>query len=236
MVAKGQRVVGYVRVSTDEQGQSGLGLDAQRAAIEQACESRGWQLVEVVEDSGVSGGTLERPGLRRALDLIASGEADGLVASKLDRLARSSIGFGRLIEWCEASGAALVALDADVDTSTPSGRMMAGVFAAFAQYEREAIAERTRHALEAKRRRGEAISRPSVLDDEGLVATIRELREQGKGEWAIASELNRRGVPTVRGGSEWRPSAVRTCLQRLEGKAPRRKRRASYDLPEPRTA
>jgi DNA invertase Pin-like site-specific DNA recombinase len=234
MVAKGQKVVGYVRVSTEEQSDSGLGLEAQKAAIRSACETRGWELVEVVEDSGVTGGTLDRPGLRRALEQIAAGEADGLVASKLDRLARSSIGFGRLIEWFEDSDAALVALDLGVDTSTPSGRMMAGVFATFAQYEREAIAERTRHALEAKRGRGEAISRPSVLDRPELVEQIEKLRDQGKGEYAIATALNREGVPTVRGGKEWRPSSVRTALMRLEGKSPRRKRRGSYELPEPK--
>lgn len=236
MVEKGQRVVGYVRVSTDEQGESGLGLEAQREVIESACESRGLQLVEVIEDSGFSGGTLERPGLQRALLLIAEGKAEGLIASNLDRVSRSMVGFGRLVEWFEDSEAALVLLDQGVDTSTAAGRSSVNMMVVQAQYLREAIAERTRLALEAKRRRGEAISRPSVLDQPELVEKIRELHKAGLSDVAIAAELNEQGIPTVRGGAEWRPSAVRTCRLRIEGKAPRRKRRESHDLPKPRKA
>lgn len=83
------RVVGYVRVSTDEQGVSGLGLEAQRAAIDAECRRRGWQLVRVEQD--VAGGAkLDRPGLNAAVLGVASGDVDGLVvASSTGSLARS---------------------------------------------------------------------------------------------------------------------------------------------------
>ena len=89
------RVIGYVRVSTEEQGMSGAGLQAQRAAIIAECERRGWTLVEIAEDVGRSGKDLKRPGIRAALDMLAAGDASALVVAKLDRLSRSMLDFAR---------------------------------------------------------------------------------------------------------------------------------------------
>ncbi len=83
------QATGYVRVSTDEQGRSGLGLDAQQDAIVAECERRGWQLAEVVEDVGYSGKSLNRPGIESALGKLKAGETDVLIVAKLDRLSRS---------------------------------------------------------------------------------------------------------------------------------------------------
>ena len=85
-------VIGYVRVSTEEQGLSGAGLQAQRAAIIAECERRGWELIEIAEDVG-SGKNLKRPGIRAALDTLAAGDASALVVAKLDRLSRSMLDF-----------------------------------------------------------------------------------------------------------------------------------------------
>ncbi len=78
-------VIGYVRVSTEEQGMSGAGLQAQRAAIIAECQRRGWTLVEIAADVGRSGKDLKRPGVRAALDRLAAGDASALVVAKLDR-------------------------------------------------------------------------------------------------------------------------------------------------------
>jgi DNA invertase Pin-like site-specific DNA recombinase len=83
------KVLGYVRVSTDEQRSSGAGLAAQRAAILAEAERRGWQLVEVLEDAGYSGRDLKRPAVQIAMEMLASRDAEGLVVAKLDRLSRS---------------------------------------------------------------------------------------------------------------------------------------------------
>src|SRR5438105_720162 len=88
--------LGYVRVSTDEQAATGHGLDAQRTQLALACEQRGWHLVDVVADEGVSGSTTTRPGLDRVLTLLDAGEADVLVTAKLDRLSRSAAHFHNL--------------------------------------------------------------------------------------------------------------------------------------------
>jgi DNA invertase Pin-like site-specific DNA recombinase len=79
------KIIGYVRVSTGEQAESGAGLDAQRAAIQQAAALRGFELVRIIEDAGASGKTLARPGLVEALDLVESDRADGIMVAKLDR-------------------------------------------------------------------------------------------------------------------------------------------------------
>ena len=205
----GTVVIGYVRVSTHEQASNGYGLDAQEAAIRNECDRRGWALLEVVRDKGASGKSTDRPGLQRALSLIASGQATGLVVSKLDRLSRSVVDFAMLLEWFRSSGATLVALDLGVDTSTPGGELVANVFAAVAQWERRTISQRTREGLAEARTQGKAISRPTV--DPKVAKRIRRMRDRGMTLRAIAAKLNAEGVPTPRGGREWRVSSVQTA-------------------------
>jgi DNA invertase Pin-like site-specific DNA recombinase len=148
------RVVGYVRVSTDEQGMSGAGLEAQRRAIVAECERRGWQLVGVLDDAGYSAKDLKRPGVQEALRVLRAGEASALVVAKLDRLSRSLLDFTALMGAAQKQTWALVALDCAVDTSTPTGEAMANMLATFAQFERRMIAQRTREALAVKRASG----------------------------------------------------------------------------------
>jgi DNA invertase Pin-like site-specific DNA recombinase len=161
-------MLAYTRVSTAEQVYTGYGLEAQAHAITESCDRRRWELVDSIRDEGVSGKDLERPGLYRALERIAAGEADGLVVAKLDRLSRSVVDFGLLLEWFAEAGATLVALDLGVDTSTPGGRLVANVFASVAEWERDTIAARTRDGLAALRAQGKPIGRPAVADDPQL--------------------------------------------------------------------
>ncbi len=123
------RALGYARVSTAEQADSGAGMDAQRHAIRGEVERRGWQLVDVVEDAGYSAKDLRRPGIGVVLERVARGDADVLVVSKLDRLSRSLIDFAQTMATAQREGWALVALDLGVDTATPGGEMMANVLA-----------------------------------------------------------------------------------------------------------
>lgn len=226
-------VLGYARVSTAEQAESGLGLDAQERAIREACDRRGWQLVEVLRDEGKSGKSLDRPALEEALRRIAAGEVGGLVVAKLDRLSRSTVDSGLLFEWFLAAGAALVALDFDIDTSTPGGRLVANVMAAVAEWERDQIEDRTRRALAELRAQGRPAGRPAVADAPGLVARIRAMRAGTDGEpkmtlQAIADQLNAEGIPTLRGAPLWRVSAVQAAV----GYTRPRKRRQPAILPE----
>lgn len=204
------RLLGYTRVSTDEQAASGNGLAAQRRSLEDAARYRGWTLERIVSDEGVSAKSLDRPELIAALQSIRMGEADGLAVSKLDRLTRSVIDFALLVEWFGQQNATLVVLDLQVDTSTPSGRVMANVMASFAQFERELIAQRTREGLAQVRAQGRAISRPTIPAE--VVQQIRDLRDCGLSYQAICDELNRRGVPTARGAKRWTRSSVQSAL------------------------
>lgn len=166
----GKRFIGYVRVSTQEQAVSGLGLDAQRSTIAAEARRRGFELVSVCEDAGVSGKTLDRPGLARALELVEAGEADGIIVAKLDRFSRSLLDFAGLTERSRCHGWALVAVDLAIDTSTAKGELMLNVLATFAQFERRLISERTRDALAAARARGIRLGRPPRLRAEAAAS------------------------------------------------------------------
>src|SRR5436853_5327246 len=144
------RVVGYVRVSTSEQAESGAGLEVQREAIHAEAARRNWSVVAIYEDTASGKSVANREGLALAVEAVERGEAAALVVAKLDRLSRSLIDFAALMERSRTRQWALVALDLGVDTTTPSGELMASVLASFAQFERRIIGQRTRDALAVK--------------------------------------------------------------------------------------
>ena len=212
-------VVGYVRVSTRDQGDSGAGLDAQRDAITRAVEYRGWNLLRIYEDVASGSSMDKRPQLAEALAAIERGEASTLVVAKLDRLSRSAVDFGTLLERATKGGWNVVILDLGVDLSTPAGEMVATVMAAVAQWERRQISQRTREGLAAKKRMGVKLGRPSRLTLDTL-GTLRTLHASGMGYRAIATELNRLSVPTSQGGKRWHASTVKAILSKDEPDEP----------------
>lgn len=211
-MVEGMRVVGYVRVSTQEQSDSGAGLEAQRSAIEQECERKGWELVQVYEDAGASGKTTNgRPGLQEALEAVESGQAGGLVVSKLDRLSRSLMDFAGLMERSQRKGWHLVALDLGVDTSSPQGEMVANVMATFAQFERKLIGQRTKDALAVRKAQGVVLGRPRLMESKTRRRILRA-RSRGDSYAKIADRLNVDGVATAHGGEQWYPSTIRRVV------------------------
>lgn len=208
------RVLLYTRVSTDEQAASGLGLQDQLAALTADAERRKWADVEHVSDEGYSAKSLDRPGIRTALERLSAGEADVLAVTKLDRLSRSVLDFAGLVERSRREGWSLVVLDLGVDTTSAAGDLVANVMASVAQWERRVIGERTSAALRAKRRRGEQVGRPVEIGPD-TDARIRQLRAQGESLRAIADRLNAEGHLTPRGGP-WRHSTVQYALDRMQ--------------------
>lgn len=204
-------VVAYVRVSTDEQAVSGLGLAAQRAAIEAECTRRGLHLLAVHEDAGASARTLDRPGLAAALAELADGAGDVLMVAKLDRLSRTVHDATGLMLAAEREGWGLVALDMAVDTTTAQGAAMAQVLAVFAELERRLIGQRTRDALAVKRAQGVRLGRPRTLPAD-VRARILADRAAGLGWSAIARALEADNVPTAQGGARWWPATVRAVV------------------------
>lgn len=199
-------MLGYTRVSTEEQADSRNGLEAQKETIRLEATRRGWS-VEYFSDEAVSG-KLIGPSLQEALQLLASGQANGLVVAKLDRLSRSIVNAANIIEAAQAQGWSLVILDLGVDLTTAAGRMVAMNLVNFAQYERELISERTKAALAAKKRRGERIGRPRVANP-AVVRRIVADRNGGSTYDAIAAALTADGVLSPLGKPTWQPSTVR---------------------------
>jgi DNA invertase Pin-like site-specific DNA recombinase len=207
------RAVGYARVSTEEQAESGAGILAQLAVIEGEVERRGWDLIRMDVDNAVSGKRMSnRPGLAEALASLANGHADVLVVAKLDRLSRSMLDFCLLLDQARREGWSLVILDLGIDLTTASGEVMAHVAAAFAQFERRLIGQRTRDALAEKRKAGVRLGRPSVLTAD-VVAGITAARGAGQTLSAIADSLNADGVSTAHEGACWYPSTVAAVLR-----------------------
>jgi DNA invertase Pin-like site-specific DNA recombinase len=222
-MGQAERVVGYIRVSTDEQRGSGAGLTAQRQAIARECEHRGWHLVDVIEDAGFSAKDLNRPGVRIALDLLREGGADALVVAKLDRLSRSMLDFASIMAAAQKQGWAMVALDCAVDTTTPAGEAMANVLATFAQFERRLISQRTKDALAIKKAQGVRLGRPRSLPDD-VVDRIANERAESCTLTAIAAGLTNDQVPTAQGGARWYPSTVAAVLKSVQLETERRAR------------
>lgn len=209
------RAIGYTRLSVND-GKNGAGLVAQEEVIRRACADRGWVLAEVLTDHGCSGGNVERPELRWALERLRPGDA--LVVAKLDRLTRSLFDFADLSRRAQGEGWALVALDVGFDTSTPQGEAMANMTATFAQLERRMIGQRIREALAVKREQGVRLGRPPKPTDPEVRRRIRELRDMGLSYRGIADRLNTDETPTA-GGGRWHPNTVKRA-EELRDAAP----------------
>jgi DNA invertase Pin-like site-specific DNA recombinase len=215
-------MLGYRRVSTGRQARSGLGDAAQRSKIKAAGVVGDFDITGWFVDAGETGKNMDRPEFLKALEAIAADEADGLVAAKLDRIARSVQDFSALLDWFVVANKTLVVLDPPIDSSTPSGRLVANILASVAQWEAETIAARTADSLAEKRAQGLPICQPSVVDDPKLTKKIQGLRDKGLSLRAIAQTLNAEGVPTLRGAKQWQVSAIQSALGYKRPASPRR--------------
>jgi peptidoglycan hydrolase-like protein with peptidoglycan-binding domain/DNA invertase Pin-like site-specific DNA recombinase len=204
------RAVGYVSVPRADGG--GGALEAQAEAIGRLCAQRGWELLHVVRDveNGHPKG-MERPGLLFALERIAQGEASCLVVSELERLSRSAADLGRIVDWIDQRHGRLVAIDLRLDTGLAQGRLTARTLVAVGQWEGRRIAEQTKKGLAAARARRATTGRPAVEDIPALKQRIVAMRQDGMTLQAIADQLNQQNIPTLRGGTQWRPSSVQAA-------------------------
>jgi DNA invertase Pin-like site-specific DNA recombinase len=209
------RVIGYARVSTHQQGDSGLGIAAQRAALEQAASDRGYELVDVLADVASAkrkNGKLDNR--KAAMERVEAGEADGILVAKLDRLARSFLDFAEILERAQRKRWALVIVEPNIDLSTPAGRMVAGILATVAEFERELVSERTKNARAAAVAAGKPVGgRP--LGKYEIPAEIRERiareRDEHRSFRAIARGLDADGIKPARAGS-WSAETVRQVV------------------------
>lgn len=206
-------MIGYLRVSTEEQANSGLGLAAQRDAIRAYADAHGWDIVWH-EDAGHSAKSLDRPQLQAALARLHTRhrDVDGLVVAKLDRLSRSVTDFAGVLNLARARGWSLVAIDLGVDTSTPVGELVANVMMAVAQWERRIISDRVSAAMQAAKRRGKHMGRLSQLVPATASALLHHRQTLTLAETADA--LNAAGHTTATGAA-WTVNTVAKTLKRL---------------------
>jgi DNA invertase Pin-like site-specific DNA recombinase len=219
--SKTRRFVAYYRVSTERQGSSGLGLEAQQKAVRDYLNGGAWELVaEHVEIE--SGKRADRPELAKALEACKRHKAR-LVIAKLDRLSRNLAFIATLME----AGVEFLAVD-----NPHANKLTVHILAAVAQHEREMISERTSAALQAAKARGVRLGNPNLSEAaaigraraqeaaqqraDNVLPVIRELQAAGATSHnAIAKKLNARNVPTAR-GRKWSHVQVATVLARCD--------------------
>lgn len=225
-------VVGYIRVSTEEQADSGLSLEGQRERIMAYCKARELELVDVFEDAGVSGSTLDRPGIQAALKALKSGSAAGMVVYKLDRLSRSLRDLLNVFGDYFEGKYAFIAIVDQIDTSTPTGRVLLYILGFIAQIEREAISDRTKMAMAQLKSQGVHTGaapygytygepgadgrRPLITVPEEIVVIQKIIQAKWRklSLRAIAKELNDAGVKTKSEGARWSPQTISDILRR----------------------
>ena len=216
------RFVGYYRVSTDRQGRSGLGLEAQQAAVAAFLAGRAGSLAIGNFTEVESGADDNRPELARALDTCRLTGGTLLVA-KLDRLSRDAA----FLLGLQKAGVPMIFAD-----MPHANQFMVGVMAMVAQHERELISQRTKAALAAAKARGKrlggyrggpvpstasaAAARQAKADAFAARVSpiVRDIQSQGLSLRRIARELTARGIMTATGGREWTATGVRNVLAR----------------------
>lgn len=221
-MATTNRAYGYLRVSTDAQADSGLGLEAQRSAITAAAARLGLDLGDVFTDAGLSGALEleDRPGLFAAVNALKRG--DVLLVAKRDRLGRDVVAVAMLERLTARKGARIISAAGEGTEGTDAASMLQRrILDAFGEYERLIIGQRTKAALKAKRDRGERAGNipfgyslnadgrtlDANANEQHVIGLLRELKAAGYTLRQIADELNRQGF-TTRRGTAWRHQYV----------------------------
>ena len=220
-------VAAYLRVSTDEQARSGLGLGAQAERVAAQAVVKGWPIPVAYVDEGISGtkDSRHRPALARLLAAVAAHEVDAIIVNSLDRLARNTRLTLDLVDELNRHGVILVSCKETLDTTTPQGQFFVTIIAGMAQLERDMIADRTRAALaEHSRRDGESGGRMPYgyardaekrlrvdLQQARIIRRVFAYRAEGLSLRAIAARLNRGGYHSPQ-GAHWHHSSVAAVL------------------------
>ena len=220
--------IGYVRVSTTGQAERGYSLDAQRKLIEAQATIDELTIISILADEGASARTIRRTGLRNVINAVEAGRVDAVVVSNIDRLSRSIVDMGRLMEIFNRSprssggrGVSLISATDHFDTESATGRLTRDLLVLFAQWEREIISERTVRAHDIRREQGLTIGNPPWgyrAEDDGrlvendlerqVLCEAWELRLEEHLTWhEVAAALNSRGYRT-RAGGPWTRQAI----------------------------
>ncbi|MBD3242827.1 MAG: recombinase family protein [Chitinivibrionales bacterium] len=226
------KLIGYVRVSTEDQARNGVSLADQEAKIRAYAELYGHEVTQVITDPGISAKNLRRPGVQCLLDSVKQKQTEGVVVAKLDRLTRSVRDLADIVELCGKRGVALVSVAEQIDTSTAAGRMVVNMLGVISQWERETIGERTSAAIQYKRANGESYpgrcapygyrkqdGRLAPVDSEQYVIAVVMDLSHTHGARAICRELQARGLRRRNGSTEWHHKIVGKIIADAEQRA-----------------
>jgi len=185
------RAVGYVRVSSKEQAEEGISLEAQRAKLDAYAGLYDLNLVRVLADEGKTAGNLRRPGAQEALRMLRDGEADAILVYHLDRLTRSTRDLAHLLdEYFAKDQWELMSVTQQLDTRTAAGRMVIGILGNVLQWQREDVGEKTSAVLQHKIEKGEAIGGPAPFGFRKVGTDVKVLEAIG-GEQVVIREARR---------------------------------------------
>lgn len=205
----------YARVSTTMQVEDGVSLDVQERTLRQAGEMYGFTESELVKEEGRSGKNVSgRPKLIDALKRLDNKEADALIVTRIDRLARSTKDFLDIVDRANKNSWRLILLDLNLDTSTYQGRFVVTIMSALAEMERGIIAERAKDIHKDRRERGVVWGKdigPKQIISPAVAEQIKLKKRLGHSYQAIADSLNQQGIPSARGGS-WYASSVKNIV------------------------
>ncbi len=225
--------IGYCRVSTREQADEGVSLDAQRAKIEQFIKDKGLDLDSIVSDEGISGSVpiKDRSGGAKIFKAIKDKQVKLVVATKLDRLFRDALDCLAMVREWEKLGVKVLLLDMGVDFSTATGKAFLTNAAAFAELERNLISDRTKDGLEQVKKEGIKLGgvgwgwtravdevdgkgrfqQKLVVEELEVITKIKQLRESGYTYQAICDELIAEDIKTKNGGKWWPMTVKKIC-------------------------
>ena len=222
------KAVGYIRVSTSEQAKEGVSLDNQTAKIKAYSDLNDFNLLEIINDPGMSGKNLKRPGINKLMKMIKKKEIDTIIVYKLDRLSRKVKDTLELIETFDKKGVTFHSITEKIDTKTAMGNFFLNITASLAQMERDLISERTIDALKYKNSKNEKtggyipygfdVTEKNILiknkEEQKVISLIHRSRKKGDSLRAICRKLEEKGFRTKRGQLKWNPKTISFILKR----------------------
>ena len=223
------KAIGYVRVSTEDQAREGVSLENQKTKIRAYCGLKELELVELVEDAGISAKNLNRPGVQRVLNMAHRKEVDAVIVYKLDRMFRSTVDALETTKLFDKWGISFHSIHETLDTQSAMGRFFFTLTAALAEMERGITGGRTRAAFRHKRANNEKTGGDVPfgfdLDEAGTlrenqveqkaIGLIRDLTKKGYSLRAIGLELKRERYRTKTGRTNWNPKTISVIAKRV---------------------
>lgn len=221
------QAIGYIRVSTEDQAKEGISLDNQRAKIKTYCELKDFELIDIIEDAGISAKNLNRPGVKTVIGFARKKKIDAVVVYKLDRMFRSTVDALETTKQFDKWGISFHSIQETLDTKSAMGRFFFTITAGLAELERGIIGERTREALQHKRSKGEKTGGdvPYGFDldpgtgllienesEQKAIRLIRKLQFKRYSLRAICKELESERHRTKTGLIKWHPQSLKQII------------------------